>query len=230
MSYYVRAVLDRTFHVAANVITIRLPHHCSPRDGEVQHLLPTSMLSTIQPPTTSSACTAATLPQPHASGGDIKEVYSNGVILNRMQDLGVDYDRNNEREGFDIVSLKDERWQTELGTAILTNVLKARTLQSLYEAERSASGSNSPEECVGVCVQTGCGSHLRRPPRQHFFECGLWHGHKYTVPIPVPPFALRSTFITGTYPESHVATVFILLCNPETASYLIICLVPPSVQ
>ncbi|KAJ7467483.1 hypothetical protein FB451DRAFT_1258682 [Mycena latifolia] len=85
-------------------------------------------------------------------GGDIRDVYSNGAILTMMHDLGVDYIGSGDSEPTEMAPLDDERWQTELGKAILENVLHGRTIQRLDEARQSdfddeqQPGSGSDEE------------------------------------------------------------------------------------
>ncbi|KAJ7639923.1 hypothetical protein B0H17DRAFT_1149140 [Mycena rosella] len=84
-------------------------------------------------------------------GGDINEVYPNSVILSMMDELGVDYIGNEDRDALvvdeqDMAPLDDERWRTELGQVILADVLKSRIAQSLDESGRSGSRSDSPDD------------------------------------------------------------------------------------
>ncbi|KAJ7639920.1 hypothetical protein B0H17DRAFT_1216745 [Mycena rosella] len=82
-------------------------------------------------------------------GGDIKEVYPNSVILCMMHELGVDYNGNENRHELDVAPLSDARWQTELGQAVMAEMLRGRIAQSLYESGGSTSGSSikdSPNE------------------------------------------------------------------------------------
>ncbi|KAJ6626725.1 hypothetical protein B0H10DRAFT_508165 [Mycena sp. CBHHK59/15] len=62
-------------------------------------------------------------------GGDVRERYSPNVILSMMEELGVgDPDS-------DMVPLNDPRWHTVLGEAIWADVLRVKTIRSVYEAE-----------------------------------------------------------------------------------------------
>ncbi|KAJ7076670.1 hypothetical protein B0H15DRAFT_578616 [Mycena belliarum] len=89
-------------------------------------------------------------------GGDIKEVYPNSVIMAAMEELGVAY-HGSDNENPDMAPLDDERWHTEIGQAILTQVLKNRIDRSLDESERAdeqeessppSDSDDSPEEEV----------------------------------------------------------------------------------
>ncbi|KAJ7639924.1 hypothetical protein B0H17DRAFT_1339386 [Mycena rosella] len=79
-------------------------------------------------------------------GGDIKEVYPNGVIMGMMEDLGVDYAGNEDRDEKDMAPLDDERWQTELGKAIMEGALEGKIAQRLYEDELSTLDADEDED------------------------------------------------------------------------------------
>ncbi|KAJ6470142.1 hypothetical protein DFH09DRAFT_1221228 [Mycena vulgaris] len=77
-------------------------------------------------------------------GGDIIEKYPPHIILREMDLLGVGHD--SERE---MAPLSDERWQTDLGKAILADIIRAKTVLSQYysdhsDSDPSESGSDRP--------------------------------------------------------------------------------------
>ncbi|KAJ7182958.1 hypothetical protein C8R43DRAFT_17635 [Mycena crocata] len=72
--------------------------------------------------------------------GDVSETYPPHMILNMMEQLGLlGYDEDRE-----MVSLTDERWQTELGKAILANELKTQMELSLYKSEKLDNSEDPP--------------------------------------------------------------------------------------
>ncbi|KAJ7640568.1 hypothetical protein B0H17DRAFT_1339272 [Mycena rosella] len=79
-------------------------------------------------------------------GGDIKEVYPNGVITGMMEELGVDYAGSEDRDEKDMAFLDDERWQSELGKAIMEGVLEGKIAQRLYEDELSTLDVDEDED------------------------------------------------------------------------------------
>ncbi|KAJ7625480.1 hypothetical protein FB45DRAFT_1083688 [Roridomyces roridus] len=72
-------------------------------------------------------------------GGDISDTYPPGKILSMMDELGVGDDNTDD----DMVPLSDERWQTELGKAILADHLQSRMLDE--DSDSSAEGSGVEE-------------------------------------------------------------------------------------
>ncbi|KAJ6516733.1 hypothetical protein C8R47DRAFT_403394 [Mycena vitilis] len=60
-------------------------------------------------------------------GGDIGDTYPPGLVLAKMEELGV------RGEDYDMVPLTDERWQTELGKAIFAEHMRYRAALSSHE-------------------------------------------------------------------------------------------------
>ncbi|KAJ6579945.1 hypothetical protein DFH09DRAFT_1076850 [Mycena vulgaris] len=74
------------------------------------------------------------------------EVYSNWSIIAAMHNIGVDYiGSDSDPDGGGMAPLSDERWQTELGQAILAEVLEERTAAALERLEQAADSEETPE-------------------------------------------------------------------------------------
>ncbi|KAJ7896096.1 hypothetical protein B0H14DRAFT_3426034 [Mycena olivaceomarginata] len=72
---------------------------------------------------------------------DISEKYPPHRILGEMGALGVSTPGGDP--DFQMAPLTNERWQTELGKAILADVMRVRTQPSIYHSEQSYSDSTS---------------------------------------------------------------------------------------
>ncbi|KAJ7934861.1 hypothetical protein B0H13DRAFT_2481304 [Mycena leptocephala] len=68
-------------------------------------------------------------------GGDVSEKYPPHVILAEMEALGVP-GMGSDPEG-DMAPLSDARWQTDLGRAILADVMRASTELNRYDSDDS---------------------------------------------------------------------------------------------
>ncbi|KAJ7610000.1 hypothetical protein DFH06DRAFT_1346136 [Mycena polygramma] len=75
-------------------------------------------------------------------GGDIGDTYPPGLVLAKMEELGV------RGEGYGMVSLSDQRWQTELGQAIFAEHMRYRAALSSHEYcdEEADADEPDPEE------------------------------------------------------------------------------------
>ncbi|KAJ7440364.1 hypothetical protein FB451DRAFT_1300451 [Mycena latifolia] len=85
-------------------------------------------------------------------GGDIEEEYPPHVILYEMDQLGVPGPCDGDDPDREMAPFDDPRWQTELGQAILTDVIRVKAATSLnsYSDEESESGLEGGEESAGV--------------------------------------------------------------------------------
>ncbi|KAK6969159.1 hypothetical protein R3P38DRAFT_3298795 [Favolaschia claudopus] len=79
-------------------------------------------------------------------GGDIGEDYPNSDILKAMERLGVDHVGYGEYDPSEMAPFTDPRWETDLGKAIMANVMQQRMVMSLYESGR---GYQSEEDSEG---------------------------------------------------------------------------------
>ncbi|KAJ7352351.1 hypothetical protein DFH08DRAFT_84887 [Mycena albidolilacea] len=109
-------------------------------------------------------------------GGDISEVYSNWSILAAMDELGVVDSGNGYREEREMAPLSDERWQTELGQAILAHIMRSG-LHGLDKPGRLVSKSTSPPVPVSRLPSPDCDSNHndRHGPERN--EAALLHDH-----------------------------------------------------
>ncbi|KAJ7076669.1 hypothetical protein B0H15DRAFT_934242 [Mycena belliarum] len=131
-------------------------------------------------------------------GGDIKEVYPNSVIADAMDELGVahvgSYDDDPE-----MAPLDDERWQTELGQAILAHVMQNRLNESRYDSSEDeqdvaepmessslppASDDDSPDE--DLCQWEKLTESTRLPYCDGWSDSN-WDGVRLEVPWPTGP-------------------------------------------
>ncbi|KAK7002298.1 hypothetical protein R3P38DRAFT_3605217 [Favolaschia claudopus] len=69
-------------------------------------------------------------------GGDIGEDYPNSDILKAMERLGVNHVGYGEYDPAEMAPFTDPRWETDLGKAIMANVMQQRMVMSLYESGR----------------------------------------------------------------------------------------------
>jgi hypothetical protein len=77
-------------------------------------------------------------------GGDIREKYPPHRIFSMMHSLGVTVGGDNP--DCEMVPFNDERWQTELGQAILANVIDVRTSLKEYasDSDEESDGEDEP--------------------------------------------------------------------------------------
>ncbi|KAJ6580302.1 hypothetical protein B0H10DRAFT_2099027 [Mycena sp. CBHHK59/15] len=94
-------------------------------------------------------------------GGDIREKYPPHVILHEMDQLGVPGPCDGDDPDRQMAPFDDPRWQTELGQAILADVIrvKAETTLNSYSDEES---EEDEDESAGVCA----------PPPPHTWDWG----------------------------------------------------------
>ncbi|KAJ7874101.1 hypothetical protein B0H13DRAFT_2058035 [Mycena leptocephala] len=86
-------------------------------------------------------------------GGDTREKYPSHVILHEMDLLGVPVPGGDpDRE---MTPLDDPGWQTELGKAILADVIQVKTELSLYYSDESDS-EDSESDALDVFATGGC--------------------------------------------------------------------------
>ncbi|KAJ7610019.1 hypothetical protein DFH06DRAFT_1148260 [Mycena polygramma] len=72
-------------------------------------------------------------------GGDIGDTYPPGLVLAKMEELGV------RGEDYDMVPLSDKRWQTELGQAIFAEHMRYRAALSSHEYSDEESDAEQPD-------------------------------------------------------------------------------------
>ncbi|KAJ7230245.1 hypothetical protein GGX14DRAFT_538347 [Mycena pura] len=98
-------------------------------------------------------------------GGDIREKYPPHRILSMMHSLGVTV--GGDDPDCEMAALDDDRWQTELGQAILTNVMDVRASLNQYASD-SDEESDGEDDLAPVWEKDGpytidWNAHLPRP-------------------------------------------------------------------
>ncbi|KAJ7307092.1 hypothetical protein DFH08DRAFT_901213 [Mycena albidolilacea] len=102
-------------------------------------------------------------------GGDIQEKYPPHVILHEMDQLGVPGPCDCDDPDREMAPLDDPRWQTELGQAILADVIRIKAAASFNSYSDEELESESDEECEPKSDEANDASTAARASSQPFW-------------------------------------------------------------